>query len=79
VVEFLQNTDLSREAREVGTVLGIVVIVFAAVVIIVVVIAAVVRREELLRDLIAHHSPVVRDIAFITVVNVPRPSSCFMS
>ena len=42
MVESLQNADLSREAREMGTVLAIVVIDFAAVAIVVVV-----RRVEL--------------------------------
>ena len=46
MVEFLQDADLPREAREMGTVLAIVVVIFAAGVI---VIAVVVRRAELLR------------------------------
>ncbi len=29
--------------------------------------------------LTAHHSPVLHAVAFMTVANVPRPSSCAMS
>jgi len=47
MVEFLQDTDLPREARKMGAVLTIVVVVVFAPVVIVV--AVVVRRAELLR------------------------------
>jgi len=66
VVELFQDADLSREAREMGTVPAIVAFVFAAVVIVV----GIRRSFCVWMILTAHHSPVVRDMAFITVANV---------
>jgi len=66
VVELFQDADLSREAREMGTVPAIVGFVSAAVVIVV----GIRRSFCVWMILTAHHSPVVRDMAFITVANV---------
>src|SRR6266851_5187085 len=75
MVELLQNVDLSLEIRHGGS-RAAMAVASAAVVFVIVV-----RRVKLLRVeiLTAHQPPVVRAIAFMTVANVPRPSSCAMS